>query len=110
MKTRIKELRQEKNYTQELLAVEIGANQTTLSRIECGLTIPDADIIIRLSSAFHVTTDYILCQSDQRLLPEPPAPIFQPAKDQPQNPLLEKLNPRQQSYLLRFLESMVGYY
>ena len=49
MKTRIKELRQENNYTQEILAIKIGANQTTLSRIECGLTVPDADIIIKLS-------------------------------------------------------------
>ncbi len=28
MKTRIKQLRQEKKYTQEVLAVKVGANQT----------------------------------------------------------------------------------
>ena len=44
MKTRIKELRREKNYTQEALAAKVGVNQTALSRIECGLTIPDADL------------------------------------------------------------------
>lgn len=110
MKTRIKELRQEKNYTQERLAIKIGANQTTLSRIECGLTIPDAETIIRLSAAFHVSTDYILCQSDQRFLSSHPAQTSHHPNHQAQHPLLEKLNPCQRTHLLHFLESMEGYY
>lgn len=67
MKTRIKELRHEKMYTQESLALKVGVNQTTLSRIECGITIPDADLLIKLSETFKVSTDYILGLSNQRL-------------------------------------------
>lgn len=37
MKTRIKELRLEKNLTQQTLAKYLGTNQTTLSKIEGGL-------------------------------------------------------------------------
>lgn len=67
MKTRIKELRMEQSYTQESLALKIGVTQTSLSRIECGISIPDADLLVRLSDTFEVSTDYILCLSDQRL-------------------------------------------
>lgn len=67
MKTRIKELRHEKMYTQESLALKVGVNQTTLSRIECGITIPDAGLLIKLSDTFKVSTDYILGLSNQRL-------------------------------------------
>ncbi|HBA68239.1 MAG TPA: hypothetical protein DCZ40_02650 [Lachnospiraceae bacterium] len=112
MKTRIKELRQERNYTQELLAVKVGANQTALSRIECGLAIPDADLIVKLSSAFHVSADYILCLSDQRLLNDNTdgkntniPPWFQT-----QLSLLQRLNPNQRIHLQHFLESIEGIY
>lgn len=110
MKTRIRELRQENNYTQEILAVKIGANQTTLSRIECGLTIPDADMIIRLSDTFQVSTDYILCKSDHRRFSSHSPKVNQPTKPHIKQSPFERLNPRQQAHLLHFLESMEGYY
>lgn len=68
MKNRIKELRQENNYTQKLLALKVGIDQTTLSRIECGITIPDASLLVRLSDAFRVSIDYILCLSDTKTI------------------------------------------
>lgn len=69
MNTRIKQLRQEKRYTQESLALKVGVNQTTLSRIECGVTIPDAYLLVRLSDTFKVSIDYILGISNHRPLP-----------------------------------------
>lgn len=66
MKTRIKELRQENQFTQELLANKIGVTQAALSRIERELSIPDAELLIRLSGIFHVSVDYLLLLSDQR--------------------------------------------
>lgn len=112
MKTRIKELRLEKNYTQEALAAKVGINQTALSRIECGLTIPDADLLVRLSDTFQVSTDYILCQSDQRAraeyLPDNIAKHLQ--RYQTQISLLQKLNPNQRIHLQHFLESMEALY
>ena len=48
MKTRIKELRLEKKLTQKVLAEYLGANQTMLSKIETGTSIPDAMLLIDL--------------------------------------------------------------
>lgn len=67
MKTRIKELRLEKKLTQQALAEQLGINQASLSKIECGATTPDALLLIDLSRFFHVTTDYILLLSEERL-------------------------------------------
>lgn len=112
MKTRIKELRLEKNYTQEALAIKIGINQTALSRIECGLTIPDADLLIRLSDIFQVSTDYLLCQSEQRSRAEhiPDHLVRHLQRYQTHISLLQKLNPSQRAHLQHFLESMEALY
>ncbi|MCM1387688.1 MAG: helix-turn-helix domain-containing protein [Bacillus sp. (in: Bacteria)] len=67
MKTRIKELRREKHFTQTQLAELIGANQTMLSKIETGASTPDAMLLIELSRLFKVSTDYILYLSDERM-------------------------------------------
>ncbi|MCI9064800.1 MAG: helix-turn-helix transcriptional regulator [Lachnospiraceae bacterium] len=67
MKTRIKELRLEKKMTQQALAKKMGINQASLSKIECGAATPDALLLIDLSRFFHVTTDYILLLSEERL-------------------------------------------
>ncbi len=67
MKTRIKELRSEKNLTQESLAKHLGINQAMVSKLENESTTPDAMLLIRLSHFFHVSTDYILYLSEQRL-------------------------------------------
>jgi transcriptional regulator with XRE-family HTH domain len=67
MKTRIKELRLEKNLTQQALAEHLGINQTALSKLECELSVPDASLLVNLSRFFHVSTDYILFLSEERL-------------------------------------------
>lgn len=67
MKTRIKELRLEKNLSQESLAKYLGINQATLSKLENELTTLDAMLLIRLSRFFQVSTDYVLYLSEQRL-------------------------------------------
>ena len=111
MKTRIKELRIEKNYTQESLALKVGVNQTSLSRIECGISIPDANLLIRLADIFQVSTDYILCLSNQRLSPDHPDSASQSLQTyQTHISLLEKLNPNQRVHLQHFLESMAALY
>lgn len=66
MNTRIKQLRIEKHFTQAFLASQIGATQAALSKIECGISIPDAILLVNLSDIFQVSTDYILYLSDHR--------------------------------------------
>lgn len=67
MKTRIKELRLEKKLSQQALAKRLGINQTSLSKIECGSSTPDALLLVDLSRFFQVTTDYLLSLTEIRL-------------------------------------------
>ena len=67
MKTRIKELRLEKKLSQQTLANYLGVNQTTLSKLECGLSTPDATLVVSVSRFFQVSTDYVLYLSEERL-------------------------------------------
>ncbi len=112
MKTRIKELRLEKNYTQEALAAKAGVNQTALSRIECGLTLPDAGLLIQLSEIFQVSTDYILCLSEHPTNTQqlPDNIVRHLHHYQTHISLLQKLTPSQRIHLQHFLESMAAIY
>ena len=60
----LKELRKETNITQKELAKALGYTQTTISKWEQGLRLPDADNIIKLCKYFNVTSDYLLGLKD----------------------------------------------
>ena len=57
---RIKELRQEKNLSQSLLAQKIGVSQKAIDYWERGINEPKATYIVRLADFFDVSTDYLL--------------------------------------------------
>lgn len=110
MKTRIKELRLEKKLTQKVLGEYLGANQTMLSKIENGTSIPDAMFLVDLSRFFHVSTDYILYLSEERtnadsLLSDN---IHNLKKYQRLIALYQKMNLKQQGDCFAFLCSMLG--
>lgn len=50
----IKELRKEKNYTQEQLAEKLGVSQRTVSRWETGHNLPDLDILMEMADFYDV--------------------------------------------------------
>jgi transcriptional regulator with XRE-family HTH domain len=56
----IKELRKEKNLTQEQLAEEFSVSRRTVSRWETGNNMPDLDILIEMSDFFQVDLREIL--------------------------------------------------
>lgn len=58
--TRIKDLRKEKELTQEELAKQINTTQDSISLWEKDKRIPDTIYIIALAKFFKVTTDFIL--------------------------------------------------
>lgn len=70
MKTRIQELREEKNLSQTSLALQVGTSQATLSKIENGTSTPDAELVVLLANYFRVSVDYLLCVSDIRFTVE----------------------------------------
>lgn len=107
MKTRIKELRQENQLTQESLANQIGITQAALSRIECEVSIPDAALLVRLSDIFQVSIDYILFLSEQRNAASDSTQLQQ--SFQAIISALTDFNPRQRRHLQNFLESILSY-
>ena len=57
---RIKELRQEKNLSQSVLAQKIGVSQKAIDYWERGINEPKATYIVRLADFFDVSTYYLL--------------------------------------------------
>ena len=109
MKTRIKELRLEKKLTQQALAEHLGINQTSLSKIECGASTPDALLLIDLSRFFQVTTDYILLLSEERLTADYLLEnnMCNLKKYQHLITLYQKMSQKQQGDFYNFLRSML---
>lgn len=62
----IKELRREKGISQRELAAAMGLGTTAINNYENGYRTPDADVVIRLSKYFDVSTDYLLGMSHFR--------------------------------------------
>lgn len=56
--------RKKKGYTQEELAIRINVVRQTVSKWEKGLSVPDADILIRLAEVLEVTVSELLGISD----------------------------------------------
>lgn len=61
---RLKELREERNLTQNELAQKIKTSQTNIGRWEKDLNEPTANFIIRLADFFQCSTDYLLGRED----------------------------------------------
>lgn len=57
---RLKELRKQRNMTQKQLASLIGVQNAIISFYEVGERNPSPEIIVKLASVFHVTTDYLM--------------------------------------------------
>ena len=57
---RLRELRKQKNLTQAQLAAQIGVKNSIISFYEVGDRIPSPEIIIKLASVLHVSSDYLL--------------------------------------------------
>ena len=58
--TRIKELRNENNLSQQNLAKQIGVSQKAIDFWEKGINEPKASYIIKLAKFFNVSSDYLL--------------------------------------------------
>jgi transcriptional regulator with XRE-family HTH domain len=61
---RLKELREEKNLSQNEVAQAIQTSQTNIGRWEKGLNEPSANYIIKLANYFECSTDYLLDRED----------------------------------------------
>ncbi|MBQ3531059.1 MAG: helix-turn-helix transcriptional regulator [Oscillospiraceae bacterium] len=64
MYKRIRDLREDKDFSQKQLAEMLNISQSTYSRYESGFLDIPSEILISLSKIYGVTTDYILGLSD----------------------------------------------
>ena len=62
---RICELRMQLGFTQEFLGQLVGCERRNISRYESGLREPDKETLIRIATALHTTTDYLLNLSNR---------------------------------------------
>lgn len=66
METRIKELREDNDLTQQQIADKLGITQRKYSYLETGTQQLTDEILVKLSRVYNVTTDYILKLTDKR--------------------------------------------
>lgn len=64
MENRVKDLREDADYTQTQIAEMIGITQRKYSYIETGAQPLTDEILVRLSQVYDVSIDYILKQTD----------------------------------------------
>ena len=64
MYQRIRDLREDHDYTQEYVASYLGMKQSQYSRYERGLRDTPTDILIALVKLYNVSADYILGITD----------------------------------------------
>ena len=62
--SRIKELRKEKSLSQEKLAKKLGVSRSTVSMWEIEQSEPDIELLIKLSSVFDCSLDYLTGKSN----------------------------------------------
>lgn len=64
MRTRLRELREARHYTQLKVALDLNLNQNSISRYENGAREADYELLCRFADYYGVSVDYILCRTD----------------------------------------------
>lgn len=63
---RLRQLRKEKNLTQDTLAKILFLNKSSISRYEKNNQMPENDLLQRIADYFYVSTDYLLGRSSEK--------------------------------------------
>lgn len=64
MNNRIRAMREDSDLTQQQLADALGITQRKYSYMETGTQSWTDEFLIKLASYYHVSIDYLLCQTD----------------------------------------------
>lgn len=64
MYQRIRDLREDNDFTQKFVAEKLSFSSTNYAKIERGEVVLTAEILIKISALYNVSTDYILGLSD----------------------------------------------
>lgn len=68
MKSRLRDLREDRDLTQKELADVLGVHQTTYSSYEIGKLCLTSDVLVKLAKYYKVSIDYLVGITD---VPEP---------------------------------------
>jgi transcriptional regulator with XRE-family HTH domain len=60
---KVKQLRTEKDWSQEDLAEKVGVSQKQISAYENGVSFPSQEILIKITEIFDVSLDYLVLES-----------------------------------------------
>ena len=63
-RNRLKDLREDHDYTQQQIAQEIGITQRKYSYIETGIQQLTAEVLVPLARFYYVSVDYLLGETD----------------------------------------------
>ncbi|APF27591.1 helix-turn-helix family protein [Clostridium sporogenes] len=63
---RLKELREEKEFTQEELGKFLNVSRQTISGYESGSIEPSIANLVKIADIFNVSLDYLLCRTKER--------------------------------------------
>ncbi|EQB4336231.1 helix-turn-helix domain-containing protein [Clostridium botulinum] len=63
---RLKELREEKDLTQEELGKFLNVSRQTISSYESGAIEPSIANLVKIANIFNVSLDYLLCRTKER--------------------------------------------
>lgn len=62
--TRLRELREQRGYTQLKVALDLNLNQNSISRYESGAREAGYEMLIKFADYYNVSIDYILRRTD----------------------------------------------
>lgn len=65
---RLRELRENKELTQTQVAKRLGLSKTTISGYENNIKTPSLDVLVKLSTLYGVSSDYILGLENRKLM------------------------------------------
>ena len=63
---RLKEIREDNDYTQEYIAKYLNMSQTGYSKYECGDRDIPTEVLKRLAKLYNTSIDYLLYMTDER--------------------------------------------
>lgn len=66
MENRLKEIREDKDLTQNKIAKYLGISQVVYSRYETGLRLMPIDKLYKLADFYNVSLDYLFYRTDER--------------------------------------------
>lgn len=98
---RLKELRNQRRWTQKEVAAKIGLQLSQLNKYESGMHVPPADKLIQLAELFNTTTDYLLTGSITDAQPITNTRLLERFR------ALTRCEPDEQETVIRLIDAMI---